>query len=82
MIIRLRDVMINVFPTLEEENPTLLPQRRADLAHGVRQPETARRLGETRLTPMRMYSATSPDDDVKRRPEAERGGPSCRTTGP
>jgi len=28
MIIRLRDVMINVFPTLEEENPTLLPQRR------------------------------------------------------
>jgi hypothetical protein len=74
--------MINVFPTLEEENPTLLRQRRADLAHGVRQPETARRLGETRLTPMRMYSATSPDDDVKRRPEAERGGPSCRTTGP
>jgi hypothetical protein len=73
MIIRLCDVMINVFPTLEEEIQHS-SHKGADLAHGVRQPETARRLGETRLTPIRMYSATSLDDDVKRRPKAERGG--------
>jgi Transposase len=39
MINRLRNVMTSVFPTLEQQFDYSLPQRRAELAQRIRQPE-------------------------------------------